>query len=59
MASFVPIPVPLGSPPGPNQWFYGAPVVLALDPQYVVPLTVLANTLFKNRTSFETIPQVK
>ena len=33
MASGEPIPAPLGSPPGPNQWFYGAPVVLALDPQ--------------------------
>jgi hypothetical protein len=27
-----PIPVPLGSPQGPNQWFYGAPVVLARIP---------------------------
>ena len=32
MASGVPIPAPLGSPDGPNQWFYGAPVVLALIP---------------------------
>ena len=28
----VPIPAPLGSPLGPNQWFCGAPVVLAYIP---------------------------
>lgn len=32
MASGEPIPAPRGSPHGPNQWFYGAPVVLALKP---------------------------
>ena len=34
IASGVPIPAPLGSPEGPNQWFYGAPVVLALIPLF-------------------------
>jgi hypothetical protein len=33
IASLDPIPPALGSPQGPNQWFYGAPVVLALDPE--------------------------
>lgn len=42
MASGVPIPVPLGSPHGPNQWFYGAPVVLAFIPAYVTPFIVFA-----------------
>ena len=30
IASGVPMPAERGSPPGPNQWFWGAPVVLAL-----------------------------
>jgi hypothetical protein len=46
--SAVPIPAPLGSPAGPNQWFYGAPVVLALKPAYVVPFTVLERILSIN-----------
>jgi len=32
IASGVPIPAQRGSFEGPNQWFYGAPVVLALMP---------------------------
>ena len=44
MASGVPIPAERGSPAGPNQWFCGAPVVLALIPAYVVPFTVFAST---------------
>lgn len=40
IASGVPIPAARGSPEGPNQWFYGAPVVLPFPPAYVVPLTV-------------------
>jgi hypothetical protein len=55
----VPIPVPRGSPQGPNQWFYGAPVVLARFPIYVTPLTVLARTLFVNILSLETTPAVR
>ena len=33
MASMVPIPAALGSPAGPNQWFWGAPVVLRTTEQ--------------------------
>ena len=58
MAYFVPIPAPLGSAVGPNQWFWGAPVVLPLIPEYVTPLLVWPKTLSKNRTSFETTPAV-
>jgi hypothetical protein len=39
----VPIPAPRGSPLGPNQWLFGAPVVLALIPWKVVPFKVLPN----------------
>ena len=59
IASFDPIPPALGSPHGPNQWFYGAPVVLPLDPAYVTPLTVLLNIWFNHLTSFDTNPAVK
>lgn len=59
MASFVPIPAPRGSPQGPNQWFWGAPVVLALRPAYVTPLTVCPKTLSRKCTLLETTPAVK
>lgn len=42
--SGVPMPAPRGSPAGPNQWFWGAPVVRPRMPAYVVPFTVLAST---------------
>ena len=42
MASGVPMPAARGSPAGPNQWFWGAPVVRARMPVYVVPLIVSA-----------------
>ena len=35
MASGVPIPAPRVSPAGPNQWFWGAPVVRAKIRTYV------------------------
>ena len=41
IASGVPIPAPLGSPEGPNQWFYGAPVVLALIPLFFIIINKL------------------
>jgi len=59
IASGLPIPAPLGSPQGPNQWFYGAPVVLALFPAYVVPLTVFPRTWFKKIGQFDTTAAVK
>ena len=59
IASGVPIPAPLGSPHGPNQWFYGAPVVLARIPVYVTPLTVFEAILLRNLTSFETTAAVR
>uniref|UniRef100_A0A0A9CU93 Uncharacterized protein n=1 Tax=Arundo donax TaxID=35708 RepID=A0A0A9CU93_ARUDO len=59
MASGVPIPAPLGSPAGPNQWFCGAPVVLARIPAYVVPLTDLPSTSCRNNGSFETTAAVR
>jgi len=59
IASGLPIPAPLGSPHGPNQWFWGAPVHLALIPEYVVPLTVFPRTFYKKLTSLETTAAVK
>ena len=55
----VPMPAPRGSPEGPNQWFYGAPVVRARKPAYVTPLTVMPRSFSLNRMSFETIPAVR
>mmetsp|Transcript_35616 Transcript_35616/g.79173 ORF Transcript_35616/g.79173 Transcript_35616/m.79173 type:complete len:216 (-) Transcript_35616:1090-1737(-) len=59
MASGVPIPAPLGSPAGPNQWFWGAPVVRALMPQYVVPLTELPSTCCTKFMSLDTTAAVR
>ena len=55
----MPIPPPLGSPQGPNQWFLGDPVVFALIPWYVVPLTVFPSIYSVKFRSLDTIPAVK
>mmetsp|Transcript_2466 Transcript_2466/g.7398 ORF Transcript_2466/g.7398 Transcript_2466/m.7398 type:complete len:281 (-) Transcript_2466:945-1787(-) len=59
MASGVPMPAPRGSPAGPNQWFWGAPVVRPRMPAYVVPFTVLASTCCVNRRSLDTTAAVR
>lgn len=53
------MPAPRGSPAGPNQWFCGAPVVRALMPAYVVPLTVCASTSCRNGILLETTAAVR
>jgi hypothetical protein len=45
IASGLPIPALLGSPHGPNQWFYGAPVVLARIPLKITLLIPISNPI--------------
>ena len=59
IASGDPIPHPLGSPAGPNQWFCGAPVVRARRPAYVVPFTDWAKTFDWKTGSFDTNAAVR
>mmetsp|Transcript_39987 Transcript_39987/g.78826 ORF Transcript_39987/g.78826 Transcript_39987/m.78826 type:complete len:200 (+) Transcript_39987:1230-1829(+) len=59
IASRVPMPAARESPAGPNQWFWGAPVVRALSPAYVVPLTVFPSILWRKWLSFDTTAAVR
>ena len=59
MASIVPIPAAAGCPQGPKKCHWGAPVVRALIPAYVVPFTVRPSTLLAKSGSLSTIPAVR